>query len=145
MEESQTLFDSGYGTAPGPIYARGVPDTPSPDPTTFDKKQYTLILIEIGLCRDFGYHKPQNLEKYSPLIAALKQQRGRVKFVAFPLIHVGTTLVKTLDRLNATFSTVRPPVEQVKAIKGAKGSDLDHKTKTTTTAFSSRCRTLLHT
>ncbi len=27
---------------------------PPPDPTSFDKNQCTLIIIEIGFCRDFG-------------------------------------------------------------------------------------------
>jgi hypothetical protein len=48
------LFDAGHGTSPDLIYARGVPNTPSPDPTSFDQKQCTLIIVEIGFCRDLG-------------------------------------------------------------------------------------------
>ena len=49
------MFDeAGHGTTPDLIYARGVPDTPTPDPTSFDKKQCNLIIVEIGFCRDLG-------------------------------------------------------------------------------------------
>jgi hypothetical protein len=47
-EETQRLFDAGHVTAPDLIYARGVLDTPSPDPTSFDRRQCTLIVVEIG-------------------------------------------------------------------------------------------------
>ena len=64
------LFDAGNGTAPDLIYARGVPNTPSPDPTSFNKKQRTLIILEIGFCRYLGYDIKfeENTEKTSPLI-----------------------------------------------------------------------------
>jgi hypothetical protein len=54
LEEIKEVFSKGYGTAPDLIYARGVPDSPSPDPSSYDKKNCIIILIEIGLCRDFG-------------------------------------------------------------------------------------------
>ena len=48
-QETQTaLFTAGHETAPNLIYAREVPDTPAPDPSTFDRKKCNLILIEIG-------------------------------------------------------------------------------------------------
>ncbi len=36
--ETQLLFDAGHGTLADLIYARGVPNTPSSDPTSFDIK-----------------------------------------------------------------------------------------------------------
>jgi len=48
------LFEAGHGTSLDLIYARGVLNTPSPDPTSFNKMQCTLILVEIGFCRDLG-------------------------------------------------------------------------------------------
>ncbi len=48
------LFETGHGTAPSLIYARGLPDAPSPDPISFDRKQCTLGIVEIGFCRDLG-------------------------------------------------------------------------------------------
>jgi hypothetical protein len=103
------LFEAGHGTAPGLIYVRGVPDTPSPDPTSFNKKQCILILIEIGFCRDLGCDVKfdEKTVKYSPLIAAFRKYWGRVEFVAFPIGNAGTTLTGTLDHLTAAFSTVR--------------------------------------
>jgi hypothetical protein len=47
IEETQSLFDRGHGTAPNLIYARGATNTPSPGPITFDKKLRTLIFFEI--------------------------------------------------------------------------------------------------
>ena len=52
LEEIQELYTADHGTAPDLIYARGVPDSPSPDPTSFNKKLCTLIIVEIGFCRD---------------------------------------------------------------------------------------------
>ena len=58
--------------APELIYASGIPNTPVPDPITFDRKKGDLILIEIGLCRDFGCHtKPEEKTiKDAPLVTA---------------------------------------------------------------------------
>jgi hypothetical protein len=52
--ETQMLFEAGHGRTPDLVYARGVPYTPSPDPTSFNRKQCTLILVEIGFCKDLG-------------------------------------------------------------------------------------------
>ena len=50
-----------------------------------------------------------------PLVAAFKRYRGRVDFFAIPAGHAGTTLTRTLDRLTAAFSTVRPRADQASA------------------------------
>ena len=62
------LFEAGHGTAPDLIYEREVPDTPSPDPTSFKKKQCTLILVEIGFYRDLvcDIKFDKKTEKYPP-------------------------------------------------------------------------------
>jgi hypothetical protein len=67
-EEIQAIFEEGHGTAPDLIYARGVPDTPGPGQTSFDKKSCTLILIDIGFSRDLGCNKKhaEKTDKYSP-------------------------------------------------------------------------------
>ena len=129
--ETHMMFEAGHSTSPGLIYARGVPNTPSPDPTFFDKKQCTLILVEIGLCRDLGcdVNFDKKTEKYALLIAALRKYWGRVEFVAFPIGHTGTTLTRTLDHLTAAFSTVRPLVERSRASKGASSPATDHNAK----------------
>ncbi len=101
------LYEAGHGTAPDLIYARGVLNIPSPDPTYFDRRQCTLILVEIGFCRYLGCDIKHNKKtEYSPLIAAFRKYWRRVELVAFPNGHVGTTLTKTLDQLTAVFSAV---------------------------------------
>jgi hypothetical protein len=112
-KETHALFQEGHGTSPDLIYARGVPDTPDPGTTNFDKKMCTLILIEVGFSTDLGCDKKQakKTEKYYPLVTALKKYWGRVEFVAIPIGHAGTTLTRTLNHLTAAFSTVRPRVD----------------------------------
>jgi len=126
------MFEARHGTAPDLIYARGVQDTPSSDPTSFDRKQFTLIIVEIGFCRDIGFDDKfdKKTEKYSPLVATLRRYWGRVEFIAFPIGHAGTTLTKTLDHLAAAFSTVRPTVKRSRASKGASSPATDHNART---------------
>jgi hypothetical protein len=75
LEVQDSLFSAGHGTAPDLIYARGVPDNPKPDPTTFDRKKCNLLIGEIVFCRDFGCDKRQREKttKYAPLVNALKE------------------------------------------------------------------------
>jgi hypothetical protein len=124
-------FKAGHGRAPDLIYARGVPNTPSPDPASIDKKKCTLVIVEIGFRRDLGcdikFEKKN--EKYLRLLEALRRYRGRVEFIAFPIGHAGTTLTKTLNQLTAAFSTVRPNVERSRAIRGATSPGTDHNAK----------------
>ena len=63
------MFKAGHGTTPNLIYARGVPNTPSPDPTSFNKKQCTLIFVEtMDFCKDLGCDVKfdKKTEKYPP-------------------------------------------------------------------------------
>ena len=53
------------GVAPDLLYARGVPNSPTPDPTSFDKSSCSLLLIEVGFCSDLNLRskleeKPKN-------------------------------------------------------------------------------------
>ncbi len=57
LETQEALFKERHETAPDLIYARGIPETLSPDPNTFIRKKFNLILLEIGFCRDFGCHE----------------------------------------------------------------------------------------
>jgi hypothetical protein len=121
------LFEAGHGPPPDLIYARGVPDTPSSDPKIFDKNQCTLIVVEIGFCRDLGCDTKfdKKTEKYSPLVAALRRYWGRVEFIAFLIGHDGTTLTRTMDHLIAVFSTVRLAVERSRARRGISSPAMD--------------------
>jgi hypothetical protein len=64
---------------PDLVYAKGVPDTPSPDPSTFDRMKCNLILVETGLCKDFrcNTRHQENAAKYAPLVNALETIWGR--------------------------------------------------------------------
>jgi len=130
-EETQEINAAGHGRAPDLIYAGGVPDSPSPDPTSFDKKLCFLIIIEVGFCRDLGCDAKLEAKttKYAPLLAALRKHWGRVEFVAFPIGHARVTLTQTLTHLTATFSTVRPRGETSKASRGITNPDTDHTAK----------------
>ena len=61
--------------APDIIYARGVPVDPTPDPHSFDRKDCSLILFEIGFYRDIGCQDKlkKKTEKYHPLLCALRR------------------------------------------------------------------------
>ena len=52
-----------------------------------------------------------------------------MEFVAFPIDHAGTTLTRTLEHLNAAFSTVRPLVERSRASMGISSPATDHDAK----------------
>ena len=56
QEDLDNLMAAGAGAAPDIVYARGVPADPSLDIDAFNKKDYSLILIEVGFCRDLGCH-----------------------------------------------------------------------------------------
>ncbi len=98
---------------PRPHLREGIPDTPAPDLTTFDRKRCSLILIEVGFSRDFGCHTKlrEKTAKYAPLVIDLKALWGKVELVAVPIDHVGTTLNKTQESLAQALSATRPDVK----------------------------------
>ncbi len=73
QENLYNLMAAGVGATPDIIYARGVPADPSPHIDSFNRKDCSLILLEIGLCRGLGCHKKLNeiTEKYNPLVTTL--------------------------------------------------------------------------
>ena len=87
---------------------------PSPDPTSFNKKLCTLIIVEVRFSRGLGCEEKREAKtnKYIPLVAKLRKHWGTVAFVAFPIGHAGTILKATLDHLTAAFATARPRVER---------------------------------
>jgi hypothetical protein len=132
LEVQDSLFSAGHGTAPDLIYARGVPDSPKPDPTTFDRKKCNLLLVEIVFCRDFGCDKRQREKttKYAPLVNALKEVWGKVEFVTVPIGHAGTTLKETPTRLAQALSATRPEIEQRRARRKVQDPDTDKAART---------------
>jgi hypothetical protein len=132
LETQDALFAAGHGTAPDLIYARGVPDTPEPDPTTFDRKNCNLIVNEVFFCRDFGCHerRQEKTAKYIPLINALKEVWGKVEFVAIPIGHAGTTLAETQRHLAQAMAATRPEIERNRASRQVRDPDSDSAART---------------
>ncbi len=75
QEDLDSLRAARAGAAPDIIYARGVPLDPTPDPDSFDRKNCSFVLFEIGFSRDLGLHdkRTQKTEKYYPLVCALRR------------------------------------------------------------------------
>ena len=113
-ETHDTLFGAEHGTAPDLIYARGVPDTPSPDPNIFDRMKCNLILVEVGFCRDFGCNTQhqEKTAKYAPVVTTLKAVCGKVEFVTVLIGHDGTSLILTQQHLAQALSATRPEIER---------------------------------
>ena len=116
-ETHDALFAVGYGTALDLSYARGVPDTPLPDPSTFNRRKCNLILVEVGFCRDFGCHTMHQEEtaKYALLVTALKAVWEKAELVTVPIGHAGKTLTTTQRHLAQSLSVTRPEIEQSRA------------------------------
>ena len=57
---------------------QGITDSPSPNPTSFNRKHYTLIIVEMGFYRDLGcdIKIEKKTESYYLLIAALNKKLG---------------------------------------------------------------------
>ena len=102
------------------------------DPTTFDRKQCNLIVIEIGFCQDFGCDKrrQEKTAKYAPLVDKLKTLWGKVEFVAIPIEHAGTTLQETHRRLAQALFATRPEIELQRARRGAQDPATDTAART---------------
>jgi hypothetical protein len=48
---------AGVGAAPDIIYARGVPADPSLDFNALNRMDCTLVLFEVGFCKDLDCHQ----------------------------------------------------------------------------------------
>ena len=79
-EAQDAPYKAGHGTSPDLIYARGIPDTSSPDLGAFDRRRCNIVLIEIGSCMDFGCHSKlgEKINKYASLVASLQASWGKV-------------------------------------------------------------------
>ena len=113
QEDLDNLMAAGARATPDIIYARGVPVDPSPDPTSFDRKDCALILFEIGICRDLGCQDKltKKIEKYHPLLCALRRYWGHVDLVCIPICHAGTTLQDTAAGIATALAKARPSID----------------------------------
>ena len=98
--------------APDIIYARGEPADPSLDFDAFNMMDCTLILFEVGFCRDLGCHQKytEKTDKYLLLLTALRKYWGRVEIVCIPIGHAGTTLTDTVNDFASALAKVRSSI-----------------------------------
>ena len=84
----------------------------SPEIDSFNRKDYSLILFEIGFCKDLGCHKKlkEKTDKYNPLMTTLRRYWGRVNLVCIPIGHAGTTLNDTATDIATALAQVRPSI-----------------------------------
>jgi ribonuclease HI len=120
QEDLDSLRAAGAGVAPDIIYARGVPADPTPEIDSFNRKDCSLLLFEIGFCRDLGCHKKrqEKTDKYNPLLITLRRYWGRVDLVCIPIGHAGTTLNETTTDIATALSQVRPSIAAMRKQKG---------------------------
>jgi len=120
QEDLESLMAAGVGAAPDIIYAWGVLADPTRDLYFFDRKDCSLILSEIGFCRDLGCHDKlfKKIEKSHPPLCALRRYWGRVELVCVPNGHAGTTIHDTATDLATTLAKVRPSIAAKQKIKG---------------------------
>ena len=125
QDEIDGLMAAGAGAAPDIIYARGVPADLPLDIDAFNKKDCTLILFEVGFCRDLGCHQKyaEKTDKYLSLLTGLRKYWGRVEFVCIPIGHAGTTLIDTVNDFAAALAKVRPSIASERKRKGHKTPD----------------------
>ena len=126
QEDLDSLRAAGAGVAPDIIYARGVPAAPSPAIDSFNRKNCSLLLFEVGFGRDLGCHKKreEKTNKYNPLLTTLRRYWGRVDLVCIPIGHAGTTLNGTATDIATAFAQVRPSIAVMRKQKGHKTPEI---------------------
>ncbi len=104
-----------------------MPANPTPDPETFNRKDCSLILFEIGFCRVLGCHDKltKKTEKYHPLLCAVRLYWGRVELVCIPIDHAGTTLHDVATDIATALAKVRPSTAAKRNTKGQKTQDIN--------------------
>jgi hypothetical protein len=137
---------AGAGVAPDIIYARGVPADSSPEIDSFNRKDCSLLLFEVGFCRDLGCHKKleEKTNKYNPLLITLRRYWGRVDLVCIPIGHAGTTLNETATDIATALAQVNPSIATTRKQKGHKTpgirkTALLHYTRTAKTLLDKLC------
>ena len=144
-EEKHELYAAGHGTAPDLIYASGVPDSPLLDPSSFNKKLCTLIIIEISFCRELGCvtKLEAKTKKYSSLVKALERHWGRFGWNLSPYPY--DTAAPPSRRLSPTSPPHSPPFDREWSPHEPAGRATPPTRTTTrrptTISYSSRCWT----
>jgi hypothetical protein len=126
QEDLDSLIAAGVGAAPDIVYARGIPDNLPSDFSAFNRKDCTLLLFEVGFCRDFGCNEKykQHTDKYFPFLTALRKYWGRIELVCIPIGHAGTTLTDNANDFAAALAKARPFIAAQRKGKGHKTPEI---------------------
>ena len=97
-----------------------MPADPSPEIDSVNRNDCSLILFEIGFCRDLGCHKKRKVktDKYNPLMTTLRNYWGRDDLVCIPIGHAGTTLNDPATDIATALAQVRPSIAATRKQKG---------------------------
>ena len=119
---------AGVGAAPDIIYPRGVPTDPTPDLDFFDRNDCSLILFEIGFCKDLGCHDKlaKKTEKYHLLLCALRRYWGRVDLVCIPICHAAITLHDTATDIANALAMACPSTAAKRTTQRQKTQDTNN-------------------
>jgi hypothetical protein len=126
QKDLDSLIAVGAGVAPDIVYARGMQNNSSSDFNAYNRKDCTLLLFEVGFCRDLGCHEKykQKTDKYFPLLTALRKYWERVELVCIPIGHAGTTLIDNANDFAAALAKVRPSIAAQRKGKGHKTPEI---------------------
>ncbi len=105
-------MEAGAKAAPDIVYARGMPADPPPDIDAFNKKDCSIILMEVGFYMKLGCHEKyiQKTDKYLPLLTALRRYWRRVELICIPIGHAGTPLIDTVNKFSSALAKVRQSI-----------------------------------
>ena len=104
-----------------------MPADPTPDLDSFDRNNCSLVLFEIGFCRNLGLNDKlaKKTEKYHPLLCALRLYWGRVELVCIPIGHAGTTLLDTATDIATALAKARPSTTAKRTTKTQRTQDIN--------------------
>ena len=104
------------GVTPDLVFGIGVPAVTDPLFAKIDRMKCTIILIEVGFCADLRCHlkHQEKLDKYEPLLQALRLIWGNVHLVSVPVGCAGTVLARTQEALAKALASnpAHPPLKE---------------------------------
>ena len=110
---------AGAGAAQDVIYARAVVLVdPSPDPASFDRKDCSLVLFEIGLCM-YGPRLPRQAHQEDREVpppslrhtAIMETRRPRVHPIYRPRKHHAPSIQDTVSNIATALAKARPCID----------------------------------
>jgi len=126
QQDLDLLMAARAGAAPDIVYAREVPADPSPDIDVFNKKDCSLILIEVGFCRDLACHQKytEKTDKYPPYSASFENIGDESSSFASPSVTLAPPSSTTRTTSHPPSPRTSPP-----SPPNAKGKDTRRPTR----------------